>query len=82
MGGVRNTLGDLHNSLMEQIERLSEAEGDELEVEIERSRVMSAVAAQINYNANTMIKAISIAADTGVRPARILTAGSGDEVDS
>ena len=79
MSGVRNTLGDLHNMLMEQMEKLNEAGPDELDGEIKCSKAMSGLAAQINGNARTILQAESLAADTGVKPSRMLTDGSDDE---
>lgn len=72
---VHNTLGDLHNLLMEQMERLAEADGDQLDAEIGRSRAMSSVASQITGNARVMIDAADRSAMAGVRPPRMLTDG-------
>lgn len=83
--GVRNTLGDLHNILMEQMERLNDSEDSEqLKAEVERSRAMSGVASQIIGNARTIAGIIDKAAVSGVKPPRILTDGAdnGDKVDS
>ena len=79
MTGVRNTLGDLHNMLMEQMERLADADGDQLDHEIERSRAMADVASQITGNAKVMITVVDKAAMAGVKPPRTLTDGASDE---
>lgn len=72
---VRNTLGDLHNLLMEQMERLSEADGDQLEGEIGRSKAIANLAAQITANARTVMQAQEMASMSGEKPPRILTDG-------
>ena len=79
MSGVHNTLGDLHNMLMEQMERLAEADDEQLDHEIERSRAMSDVASQITGNAKVMIAVVDKAAMAGVKPPRMLTDGASDE---
>lgn len=74
---IRNTLGDMHNLLMEQMERLSDAEADNLDGEIQRSKAMAEVATSITNNAKTMLTVIDKTAAAGVRPPRMLTDGEG-----
>jgi len=56
---MRNTLGDLNNHLFAQLERLSDEDltDEELEKEIERARSVSNVSMQIINNANLILKA-------------------------
>ena len=62
---VKNTLGDVHNLLMEQLERVSQASDEELEGEIKRSEAMTDLAQQMNANASNVIKAASLKARMG-----------------
>lgn len=79
---VKNTLGDLHNLLMAQMERLSDVDDEHIEQEIERSRAMAGLAKGITNNANTIIKAADLASMSGAKPPRILTDGDANEVDT
>lgn len=54
---TRNTLGDMHNLLMEQMERLADASDEEIKAEIARAEAMTDVAEQVTANAANMLKA-------------------------
>lgn len=56
---VRNTLLDLNDHLFAQMERLDvdDMTPDQLDMEINRARAMSSVAAQIINNANVVLNA-------------------------
>ena len=60
----RNKLTDMHNILMEQLERLNDDDTDEeLQAEIKRSRAMADISAQIVDNARVHIEAAQFQAD-------------------
>lgn len=59
---TRNTLGDMHNLLMEQMERLAEASDEEIKTEIARAEAMTDVAEQVTANAANMLKAAHLRA--------------------
>ena len=61
----RNKLTDMHNILMEQLERLNDEDLSdyELQTEIKRSKAMAAVSAQIIDNARVHIEAAQFQAD-------------------
>ena len=76
---TRNTLGDMHNLLMEQMERLADASDDEIKTEIARAEAMTDVAEQVTANAANMLKAIHLRgrmSDGGAVPAML---GAGEE---
>ena len=54
---TRNKLTDMHNILMEQLERLNDDDltDEELQAEIKRSRAMADISAQIVYNRETPV---------------------------
>lgn len=56
---MKNSLGDLHNHLFSQLERLNDEslKGDELKEEIVRSKAISSVASQIIQNGNLVLSA-------------------------
>lgn len=62
---MKNSLEDMHNLLMEQLERLNDADLDEenLDREIERSKAMTGVAKVITANANTVLRAAQLKHD-------------------
>lgn len=61
---TRNKLTDMHNILMEQLERLNDDLTDEeLQAEIKRSRAMADISAQIVDNARVHIEAAQFQAD-------------------
>lgn len=66
---MRNTLGDLNNYLFESLERLSEDDmtDAELEKEITRANAVTKVASQIISNANIVLQAKKLQADTSGR---------------
>ncbi len=78
---MKNTLGDVHNLLMEQMERLAVADdGDELAQAIKRADAMTSVAQQVTANAANIIKAAHMKArlgDAGKMPA-MLGDGAGE----
>ena len=59
---MRNSLVDVHNILMEQLERLNDDELDEvtMDKEIKRSVAMTNIATSIAENANTVIRATKL----------------------
>ena len=61
----RNKLTDMHNILMEQLERLNDDDltDEELQAEIKRSRAMADISAQIVDNARVNIEAAQFQAD-------------------
>ena len=73
---VQNTLGDMHSMLLEQMQRLAEADGDEVALEVERSRSMASIATAVNNNAATIIKAWVMKDELSCGMPRILGAGS------
>lgn len=56
---MKNSLGDLHNHLMEQIETLNDRDlrGDELKAEIARSEAMAKIGTVMVANAGVVLKA-------------------------
>lgn len=56
---MKNSLGDLHNHLFSQLERLNDEslKGDALKEEIVRSKAVSSVASQIIQNGNLVLSA-------------------------
>ena len=73
----RNTLGDMHNLLMEQMERLAQADAEEVAQEVERAGSMAKLATAINNNASTMLKAIQTANEDGTAIPKVLSPGAG-----
>lgn len=60
MSGVKNTFNDLSNHLFEQLEKLNDAEDDELATEIERSKAVANIADKIIDLGNMAINAEKI----------------------
>lgn len=60
----RSTLGDMHNLLMEQLERLITAEPEDVDLEVKRSRAIAAVATSINSNSANIIELTKIRAES------------------
>lgn len=54
---MKSNMETLHNKLFEQLERLSEADGEKLDVEIKRSDAVVNVARCIIENGNLVLKA-------------------------
>lgn len=63
---MQNTLGDLNNHLFAQLERLGDEElkGEELKEEMERAKAVTGIAVQIISNANTVLQAKKLQAET------------------
>lgn len=63
---MNNTLVDLNNYLFEQIEKLNDGDlkGDKLKEEITRSKALTTIASTIIENANTILSAKRLQADT------------------
>lgn len=72
---TRNTLGDLHNILFEQMERLNDCDpgSDEMKGEIERSRAMADVGKTMIDNAGLIMKAARLTSQAEMP--RMLTDG-------
>ena len=66
--GVKNTLLDMHNILMEQLERLNDDEltDEQLDKEIKRSKALGDTAKVIVDNSKTMLEAQKVALEYGV----------------
>lgn len=64
---MRNSLTDVHNLLMEQLERLNDDDltEEELEREIKRSAAMTNIATSITENANTVLRATKLHYEMG-----------------
>lgn len=64
---MRNSLVDVHNILMEQLERLNDDDLNEesLEKEFKRSVAMTNIASSIAENANTVIRATKLQYEMG-----------------
>lgn len=63
---MQNTLGDLNNHLFAQLERLSDEDlkGEELKEEMERAKSIGDIASKIIANANIVLQAKKIQAET------------------
>lgn len=73
---TKNTLGDMHNLLMEQMERLATAKEEEIGVEIKRMTAMANGAAAINNNASTIIKLSQLRNEVADNANKMLTGTS------
>ncbi|MCR5350082.1 MAG: hypothetical protein K6E20_03720 [Acholeplasmatales bacterium] len=66
MSGTKNSLIDVHNLLMEQMERLMDAESpEEIEKEISRSKAVADVSKVIVDNSKTMLDAVKTGLEYG-----------------
>jgi hypothetical protein len=65
--GTRNKLNDLNNHLFEQLERLNDDElnGDDLKLEIDRSKAITQIASNIIQNGYLALKALKHFDDYG-----------------
>lgn len=63
---MKNTLGDLNNHLFAQLERLNDEDlkGDELVEEMNRAKAIAAISTQIISNANVVLQAKKLQAET------------------
>lgn len=73
----RNTLGDMHNLLMAQMERLADADAEQVDKEVKRANAMAGMATAINNNAVTILKVANVRARSGTDLPKMLT-GSED----
>ena len=66
---MKNTMGDLHNHLMCQIERLNDedVDGEKLDGEIRRAEAMAKIAKTMVENARVVLGAETLAAEHGMR---------------
>lgn len=64
---TRNTLGDVHNLLMAELERLDDESltPEDLSAEIERARAITEVAAQVNANVANVVRCAQLKAKFG-----------------
>ena len=80
---MKNTLLDVHNILMEQLERLSDEDLDDeqLEKEMKRSKSMTDLTKVIVDNSNTMLDAQKLATEYGKTRETMpkILIGNGDE---
>lgn len=74
---TKNTLGDMHNLLMEQMERLADADAEQVDKEVKRANAMAGMATAINNNAVTILKVANVRARSGTDLPKMLT-GSED----
>ena len=75
---THNTLGDMHNLLMEQMERLADTDIGDIDKEVKRANAMAGMAAAVNNNAAVIIKAANIQAKAQASIPNILTSGNGE----
>lgn len=75
---MKNSLLDVHNILMEQLQRINEAETpEEIEKEINKSRAVEGVAKTIVANANVMLNAAKLNTEYGMEAAPTLLIDGG-----
>lgn len=57
---MKNSLGDLHNHLFAELERLSDEDlqGADLDAEIKRAHAVTGIASQLIANGNLVLKAM------------------------
>lgn len=81
---MKNKLGDLHNHLFAQLERLSDEDlkGEELKDEISRSKAVTAVAKEIVSNGRLALEAEQFKREYGGgRGIKMLETDHGKEMD-
>lgn len=63
---MKNKLGDLNNHLFAQLERLNDEDikGEDLQEEIARAKALTGIATQIISNANVVLQAKKLQAET------------------
>lgn len=62
--GTLNTMGDLHNLLMEQMERLRDASPEELPTEVSRSAAIGNISEKLISNAKVCVEVVKLKQDT------------------
>lgn len=65
MAGVKNTFDDLSNHLFEQLERLNDADENDLMVEIDRAKAVAGIADKIIDLGNMAISAEKVKMEYG-----------------
>ena len=71
----RNTLGDMHNLLMEQMEKLADADESNIDDEIKRSKAMASLGTVVNGNAASILKIQEYRDISGTDPSKMLGEG-------
>lgn len=71
----KNTLGDMHNLLMEQMERLASADEDEIENEIKRGSSMASLGGVVTKNAAMILRMAEYRDVSGTDPTNMLGSG-------
>ena len=79
---MKNKITDLNNLLFEQLERLIDAEDDEIEKEINRSRAVSSIATNIVSTADLTLKATEIQLEYGLKQPIIPQLGNKNEKET
>lgn len=66
---MKNTLIDLHNHLICQMERLNDDDlkGDELKAEVDRSKAMNVIAGQIINNAQIQLREVELSCEYNLK---------------
>ena len=72
----RNTLGDMHNLLMEQMERLAQADSDDLDNEVKRTSSMADMAAAIASNTSNIIRLAKLRDEVSNNATAMLAGGT------
>lgn len=62
----KNSLNDLHNILFETLERLNDAEEDEIDFEVEKAKAITNIAKVMVDNSRTMLEAQELRAEYGL----------------
>lgn len=72
---TKNSLGHVHNLLIEEMERLMDADPVDVREEVERARALSSLAASVNNNAVTIMRAQQMQAELNKAIPKMLTGG-------